>query len=97
MENREEIIMLYDYYSELFNDKQCEYFEAYYFDNLSLAEIALNENKSRNAIHKVIKYVVGKLFEYEKKLRLYEKDTKIKKIILEVKDEEIKKKLEGLL
>jgi len=97
MENREEIIMLYDYYFELFNNKQREYFEAYYFDNLSLAEIALNEGKSRNAIHKVIKYVVGKLFEYEEKLKLYARDTKIKEIILKVNDDNIKKELEGLL
>ena len=39
MENQEHIIMLYDYYGELFNDKQRKYFEDYYFDNLSLSEM----------------------------------------------------------
>lgn len=97
MENREHIIILYDYYGELFSLVQRKYFEAYYFDNLSLSEISENENKSRNAIHKSIKAVVKKLYEYEEKLKLYEKDKKIKKIILDVDDKNIKKRLEELL
>ena len=36
MEDREYLIILYDYYSELFNTGQRDYFESYYFDNLSL-------------------------------------------------------------
>ena len=86
-----------DYYGELLSDKQKEYFEAYYFDNLSLAEIAENEDKSRNAIHKVIKSVVSKLYEYEDKLKLYHKDEKLKMIITKIKDEAIRKEIEGLL
>ena len=97
MEDREYIIILYDYYGELLNDKQREYFEEYYFDNLSLSEISENEDKSRNAIHKGIKSVVCKLYEYEDKLRLYEKDNKIRKIVEKIKDKEIKKEIEELL
>ena len=40
MDEREYIIILYDYYKELFNMKQQEYFEEYYFNNLSLSEIS---------------------------------------------------------
>ena len=97
MDNQEYIIILYDYYGELLSDIQRRYFEAYYFDNLSLAEIADNENKSRNAIHKNIKGVVNKLYEYENILKLYDKDNRLKKIIDKVNDKEIKKELEGLL
>lgn len=97
MEEREYIIILYDYYGGLFTDKQKEYFEEYYFDNLSLAEISENENKSRNAIHKSIKSVISKLYEYEEILGLYKKDKKLKVIIENIKDKEIKKELEGLL
>ena len=97
MEEREYLIILYDYYGMLFTDKQREYFEEYYFDNLSLAEIGENEGKSRNAVHKIIKGVVSKLYEYEDKLKLYEKDKKIKKIIDKVDDKKIKEELEGLL
>ena len=97
MEEREYIIILYDYYGGLFTDKQKEYFEEYYFDNLSLAEISENENKSRNAIHKSIKSVISKLYEYEDILGLYKKDKKLKVIIENINDKEIKKELEGLL
>lgn len=97
MNEQDKIVILYDYYSELFSDMQKKYFEAYYFDNLSLSEIALNEDKSRNAIHKSIKSVVNKLYEYEDKLKLYSKDQKLKKIISETDDDKLKKKLEGLL
>ena len=97
MDNQEYIIILYDYYGELLSDIQKRYFEAYYFDNLSLAEIADNENKSRNAIHKNIKGVVNKLYEYENILKLYDKDNRLKEIIDKINDKDIKKELEGLL
>ena len=97
MEDREYIILLYDYYGELFNDNQRQCFEDYYFDNLSLSEISENEDKSRNAIHKSIKGVVSKLYEYEKILGLYSKNVKIKKIIDNIDDVRIKKELEELL
>ncbi len=97
MKEQEYIVILYDYYGELFNDKQKKYFEDYYFDNLSLSEIADNDGVSRNAIHKGIKNVVNRLYEYEDKLKLYEKDNKLKKIIAKVSDKEIKKELEELL
>ncbi len=97
MEDYEKIIILYDYYGELFNEKQKVYFEAYYFNNLSLAEIAENEDKSRNAIHKCIKGVVNKLYEYENILGLYDRDLKLREIIDKIDDCKLKKELEGLL
>ena len=65
MEDREYLIILYDYYGELLSDNQKKYFEEYYFDNLSLSEISENVGKSRNAIHKSIKTVEEKLLFYE--------------------------------
>lgn len=97
MEDREKIIMLYDYYGDLFNSIAKSYFESYYFDNLSLSEIAENENKSRNAIHKSIKNTIKYLYEYENKLKLYAKETKLKEIITKITDERIKKEIEELL
>jgi len=97
MKNREYIIILYDYYSGLFNDNQRQCFEDYYFDNLSLSEISENEDKSRNAIHKSIKNVVAKLYEYEEILGLYNRDMKLRKIIDNIDDIKIKKELEELL
>ena len=97
MEDREYIIILYDYYGELLSDKQREYFEEYYFDNLSLSEISEIDDVSRNAVHKCVKGVVSKLYEYEDKLRLYEKEERLKKIIEKISDKQIKEELEGLL
>jgi len=88
------ISALYDYYGELFTDKQKEYFEDYYFNNLTLQEIADNNNVSKNAIHKSLKDIVSKLEYYEEKLNLYKNNKKIKDII---KDKEILKEIEELI
>jgi len=97
MNDREYLIILYDYYEELLNDREKENFESYYFDNLSLGEISDNLGISRNAIHKSIKCVINKLYEYEKKLKLYQKNNKIKELLNEINNEEIKNKIEELL
>lgn len=97
MENRNYIVLLYDYYSDLFNEKQKTYFEEYYFQNLSLGEISQNLSISRNAIHKVIQGVEKKLIFYEEKLKLYHKTQIIYDIIKKEKDENLKKILEGLV
>lgn len=97
MEDREYLIILYDYYGELLSDLQREYFEQYYFDNLSLAEISENDGKSRNAIHKCIKSSSSKLYEFEDKLRLYEKRKKLDKVLDRIDDKEIKEILKELI
>ena len=43
--------ILYDCYKDLFTEKQQLYFESYYWENLSLSEIATNYHVSRNAVH----------------------------------------------
>ena len=87
---------LFDYYGELFTDKQKEYFTDYYFNNLTLQEIADNNNVSRNAVHKNIKDILVKLDYYEEKLKLYSNKQKIEKILENV-DVDIKEKIEELI
>lgn len=87
---------LYDYYCDLFTEKQKEYFEEYYFNDLSLSEIAENNNVSRNAVHGQIKIIEEKLEYYESILNLYEKSCKIKEIINDI-PEEIKNKIVELI
>ena len=96
MEERLYLIDLYDIYNELLNEKQREYFEYYYFDNLSLGEISDNINISRNGIHKVIKLTESKLTFYESKLKLYEKNKKLNEIIKNIDNEKIKSELEKI-
>ena len=87
---------LFDYYGELFTDKQKEYFEDYYFNNLTLQEIADNNNISRNAVHKILKDMLKKLDYYEEKLNLYNNKKKLEVIIKNL-DEDIKNKIEELI
>ncbi|MEG2457363.1 MAG: DNA-binding protein [Bacilli bacterium] len=74
MKHREYIIDLYDIYQFLFTKKQQEYFENYYFEDLSLSEIAQNYNISKAGIGKCINEVESKLLEYEKNLNVYKKN-----------------------
>ncbi len=96
MDNRLYMIDLYDYYKELFTEKQQIYFEEYYFDNLSLQEVAENHEVSRNAVFKQVKEVEEKLLLYEEKLKLLEKGKEIKKL-LENLTEDSKKRIEELV
>ena len=97
MEKRDYLIILYDYYGDLLDDDDKMYFEYYYFDNLSLAEIAENNNVSRNAIHKHIKNTVCKLEFYESKLSLYEKDKLLEQKINNIKDVRLKESILEIL
>ena len=81
--NRVYLNDLYDLYNKLLSDHERLIFEDYYHNDLSLSEIADNENVTRNAIHKSLKTTESKLIDYEYKLKLYEK----KKIILKAIDD----------
>lgn len=87
---------LFDYYGELLTEKQQAYFKDYYFNNLTLSEIAENENVSRNAVYKQIKDAENKLLHYEKVLKQYQNSEEIKKIIIDL-DPKVKKQIEELL
>lgn len=81
MENVLYLTELYDYYANLFTEKQRSYFEDYYFDNLTMEEIAENNNVSKNAISKTLIEVKEKLIDYEKALHNYEKRKKIEELV----------------
>ena len=81
MENTIYLTILYDYYKNLLTEKQCLYFEDYYFYNLTLSEMAESYHVTRSAVNKQINLTIEKLNEYEQKLHLYENSLKIKKII----------------
>ncbi len=87
---------LYDCYYKLLTDKQRSYFENYYFENLSLSEIASTYHVSRNAVYKQLQITLKKLTEYEEKLGLYSKKKKIEEFISNETDKELKKRLEQL-
>ncbi len=72
---------LYDYYKDLLTDLQKRYFEDYYFDNLTMEEIANNFSVTKNAISKALKEVKEKLEYYESKLKLYHNRLMIEKLL----------------
>ena len=81
-DSREYLIELYDLYQRLLTEKQQLYFESYYFLDLSLSEIAENYNISRNGVYDQIKRVEQSLYDYEEKLNLYKKYSKISSLDL---------------
>lgn len=83
MEEREYIISLYDYYKNLLTDKQREYFEDYYFDNLTMEEISENDSVSKNAVSKQLINIKDKLEYYEINLNLYKNKQNIINILKE--------------
>ncbi len=87
----EEIIYysaLFDYYQSLLTDVQKKYFEDYFFNNLSLQEIADSYEVSRNAISKTLKEIKEKLDYYESNLKLLSNNKKISELLSE---EDLKK------
>jgi len=88
--------ILFDYYGELLTLKQQEFFKDYYFDNLTLQEIADNNNISRNAVHKTLTSIDTKLEYYEDVLKFYSKSLKIKELIKDI-DEEKRNELYDLI
>ena len=97
IEKMVEIGLLFEQYKELLTDKQRTYFEDYYFQNLSLGEMAENYQVSRNAIFKQLHIVTNKLEEYEEKLQLLEKRKKLEEISQSIDNLNIRKQLEELI
>lgn len=85
------VTSLFDLYQDLLTDKQIAYMKDYYYDDLSLHEIAENHGVSRNAVHDQIRKTVKKLEQYEQALSLYEKQLKRKKLLTALEEEALSK------
>ena len=88
MEEKVKISMLCQFYGKLLTQKQCEFINDYYNNDLSLSEIAENSNITRQAVRDIIKKGEKKLFEYEEKLqfmkRTLNQEKKIEKALAEL-------------
>ena len=88
---------LFDIYGDLLTINEKNTFRDYYQEDLSLSEIADEKSVSRSAIQKTVKNVIEKLNYYEDKLKIYEKNSKLNKI-LSINDlDEIRKVIEEIL
>ena len=88
MEEKVKISMLCQLYGKLLTEKQFEFLNDYYKNDLSLSEIAENNNITRQAVRDIIKKGEKKLFEYEEKLLFMKKtvnqEKQIQKILSEI-------------
>ncbi len=84
LEQLYELSLLYDFYGALLKDHQREIFEDYILNDLSLSEIASQQEISRQGVYDIIKRCSKQLMEYERKLCLIEKFNNTKKCINEI-------------
>ena len=78
MEILVQVARLFDTYGSLLNEKQKDVINCYYNEDLSLNEIAENNNKSKQAISDMIQRSVDKLFEFENELSLIKKKNQLR-------------------
>ena len=62
--------MLFDFYGELLTDKQREYFDLHYNEDLSLSEIAAGEGISRQGVWDIIRRAEESMRRFEAKTGL---------------------------
>jgi hypothetical protein len=84
MESLKNQSMLYDFYGELLTDHQRAIYEDVVFNDMSLAEIALEQGISRQGVHDLIKRCDRILCGYEEKLHLVEKFEETRQMVEEI-------------
>lgn len=97
MEERERIIELYELYKGLLTENQRLYFENYYYEDLSLNEIADNNKVSKTLASKIINNTIKKLEHYEEILNFNYKENKLKNLLNKIDDSKIKTVIEEIL
>jgi len=70
LEKNELLGDLYAYYGSLLTKSQQDYFEDYYYNDLSLGEIAINHHVSRQAVYDNLRRCRSLLKNYENKLHM---------------------------
>lgn len=78
--------ILFSFYRELLTVKQAQYMSDYYEEDYTLAEIAANNNVSRQAIYDSIRRTEEILIDYEDKLRLVEEFDARKKVLHQIRE-----------
>lgn len=76
--------MLFDFYGDLLTDKQREYFDLHYNDDLSLYEIAEMSGTSRQAVWDIIRRAEATLDDTEKKTGLVAKAIRRRRTVADI-------------
>lgn len=93
MEEKVRISILLGIYGKLLTEKQYEYMDLYYNQDLSLSEIGDNNDITRQAVRTILLKSKKKLEEYENQLKFMQKEEKIKKCIEELEKTNVDKKI----
>lgn len=88
LDKKQRVNLLMDCYLDLLTDKQKDYLNLYYGEDLSLSEIAEELDVSRNAVFDNLKRAVHLLEDYEDKLHLLEKHQERMKLIDRIKEDQ---------
>ena len=83
-------------YGNLLSKTQYAFADAYFSYDLSLSEIAEAHDVSRSAVEDAIKKALKKLDDYEKELKVLEKNEKILDLVVKAKDAEGDEKIQAL-
>lgn len=84
MEKNVEISVLCQLYGKALTEKQYEVLTDYYNNDLSLSEIAENNNITRQAVRDIIKKGENKLYELEENISLMKKVLEEEKIVTKI-------------
>jgi hypothetical protein len=87
MEKNVEISMLCQVYGKVLTEKQYELLNDYYNNDLSLSEIAENNNITRQAVRDIIKKSENKLYELEEQVSAMKKMLENQKAIKSIQNE----------
>ncbi|MCD8086321.1 MAG: DNA-binding protein [Clostridiales bacterium] len=84
MEQAFQKTMLFDFYGDLLTDRQKEFYDLYYNEDLSLAEIAENANITRQGVRDVIVRADAILTEMEEKTGIIARFLEVQRSLQEV-------------
>ena len=82
--------MLFDFYGEVLTERQKEFFDLYYNEDLSLAEIAENYGMSRQGVRDVIVRAEAILTDLEDKTGLIRRFHTMKQQLQQVRDDAVR-------
>lgn len=79
--------LLFDFYGDLLTDRQKEFYDLYYNEDLSLAEIAENANISRQGVRDVIVRADALLTEMEEKTGIIARFLEVRSALAEIESD----------
>ena len=90
-------VALYDAYSNTLTNVQKETYKMYYFEDMSLSEIAKSRKISRAAVQDALKKTEAQLVSLEKKLGIVKRNNKQMKLIKKLETTKLTKEQNNII